>query len=202
MLNSRDHGGQIALNDPRLTRVFIGGNEDTIPPFGIAQTVDIGNFDMSQVAFVNFVDTAIAMADIPISPTKSLIDLAGFFIGSVAAHEAGHTLGMAHTDGSNSIGTLSDEGGDPALIYGTGIGPDFIFGTSDDIDPVFEDAVDQLFYVGLSDFFQSTAGRLDAVSEEDNGALFKRGFWAVVAVGALVDHNCLFCLLLGRRRFP
>ena len=49
ILNSRDHGGQIALNDPRLTRVFIGGNEDTIPAFGVAQTVDIGNFDLSQV---------------------------------------------------------------------------------------------------------------------------------------------------------
>ncbi|MDC0326177.1 Ig-like domain-containing protein [bacterium] len=160
VLNSRDHGGQIALNDPRLTRIFIGGNEDTIPPFGIAQTVDIGNFDMSQVAFVNFVDTAIAMADIPISPTKSLIDLAGFFIGSVAAHEAGHTLGMAHTDGSNSIGTLSDEGGTPALIYGTGIGPDLIFGTSDDIDPVFEDdffSVTEALFIGKSEITNTLA---------------------------------------------
>ena len=160
VLNSRDHGGQIALNDPRLTRVFIGGNEDTIPAFGIAQTVDIGNFDLSQVAFVNFVDTAIAMADIPISPTRSLIDLAGFFIGSVAAHEAGHVLGMAHTDGTNAIGTLSDEGGDPALIYGTGIGPDLIFGTSDDIDPVFEDdffSVAESLFIGKSEITNTFA---------------------------------------------
>ena len=163
ILNSRDHRGQIALNDPRLTRVFIGGNEDTIPAFGIAQTVDIGNFDMSEVAFVNFVDTAIAMADIPISPTRSLIDLAGFFIGSVAAHEAGHVLGMAHTDGTNTIGTLSDEGGDPALIYGTGIGPDLVFGTSDDIDPVFEDdffSVAESLFIGKSEITNTLANLL------------------------------------------
>ena len=160
ILNSRDHGGQIALNDPRLTRVFIGGNEDTIPAFGVAQTVDIGNFDLSQVAFVNFVDTAIAMADIPISPTRSLIDLAGFFIGSVAAHEAGHVLGMAHTDGTNATGTLSDEGGDPALIYGTGLGPDLVFGTSDDIDPVFEDdffSVAEALFIGKSEITNTLA---------------------------------------------
>ncbi|HBV63729.1 MAG TPA: adhesin [Rhodopirellula sp.] len=207
ILNSRDHGGQIALNDPRLTRVFIGGNEDTIPAFGIAQTVDIGNFDMSQVAFVNFVDTAIAMADIPISPTRSLIDLAGFFIGSVAAHEAGHVLGMAHTDGENATGTLSDEGGTPALIYGTGLGPDLVFGTSDDIDPVFEDdffSVAESLFIGKSEITNTLAHLLSTgtvgggvsgrvfYDENLNGSGISDGGLQGVTVFADLDGNGVY----------
>ncbi len=163
VLNSRDHGGQIALNDPRLTRIFIGGDENTIPAYGIAQTIDLGNFDMSQVAFVNVAETFADMGDILLSPAKSLVDVAGMFLGSVAAHEAGHTLGMAHTDGDNTVGTLSDEGGNAnGVNYATGIGPDSIFGTSDDIDAVFEDdfySVAESLFIGKNEI-TNTLGHL------------------------------------------
>ncbi len=161
ILNSRDHAGLIPLNDPRLTRIFIGGDETTIPAYGIAQTVDLGNFDLSQVAFVNVAETFADMEDIPISPTSRLVDLAGQFLGSVAAHEAGHVLGMAHTNGSNAIGTLSDEGGDaPSFLYAIGVGPDGIFGTSDDTDPVFADdfySANESLFIGKNEITKTLA---------------------------------------------
>ena len=54
VLNSRDHAGQISFNDPRITRMLIGGTGDDIlnnGVYGFAENVDIGNFDLNQFAF-------------------------------------------------------------------------------------------------------------------------------------------------------
>ena len=145
ILNSRNIQHQLwyesNANDPRITRMIIGGTglDIGIPGvFGIAETVDIGNFDLSQLglfALDGFVGTTLA----PIAPTVSSVDATIQFLSSVIAHEAGHTFGMLHTDNSNTIETLSDAGGGNAVEQGLGVGPDGIFGTQDDVEPIFRD---------------------------------------------------------------
>ncbi len=145
ILNSRDHGGQISMNDPRLTRLMIGGsgldiNNDGV--YGYAQSVDLGNFDLSEYGFFAldaFGQDAQDAVDGGISPNNSQVDFIGDFLAAVVAHEAGHVLGMAHTDGNNFTGTLSDEGSANSIPYFQSIGPDGIYGTSDDVAPVFAD---------------------------------------------------------------
>ena len=145
ILNSRDHGGQISLNDPRLTRMMIGGSGVDINrdgAYGYAQSVDLGNFDLSGYGFFAldlFGADAQDAIDGGISPNNSQVDFIGDFLAAVVAHEAGHTLGMAHTNGDNFTGTLSDEGAANSIPYFQGLGPDGIYGTSDDVAPVFAD---------------------------------------------------------------
>ena len=142
VLNSRDHGGLIPLNDPRLTRIFIGGAEPTVPAYGIAQTIDMGNFDLSQVAFVNLVETFDAVVDTPRSPTSTLVEVAAQLFGCVTSHEMGHLLGLVHQDSLNAVNSVADKGGElQKFLFYLGVGPDGIFGTSDDIDPVFADDI-------------------------------------------------------------
>ena len=145
ILNSRDHGGQISMSDPRLTRLMIGGSADDInrpDVYGYAQSVDLGNFDLSEYGFFAldlFGADAQDAIDGGISPNRSQVDFIGDFLAAVVAHEAGHVLGMAHTDGNNSTGTLSDEGAARSIPYFQSLGPDGIYGTSDDVAPVFAD---------------------------------------------------------------
>lgn len=150
ILNSRDHFGQISTNDPRVTRMMIGGTGEDIGADGVFgySFLDIGNFNLSQLGFFAldaFVDLA---NQTPIAPGSSRLDVIAKFLGSVIAHEAGHSYGMSHTDNTNSIGTLSDAGGTPNVNdYGLGLGPDGIFGTLDDILPTFNND----FYIAPSE---------------------------------------------------
>ena len=145
ILNSRDHAGLISMNDPRLTRLMIGGsgldiNFDGV--YGYAQSVDLGNFDLSEYGFFAldlFGEDAQDAIDGGISPNNSQVDFIGDFLAAVVAHEAGHTLGMAHTNGDNFTGTLSDEGSANSIPYFQSLGPDGIYGTTDDVPPVFAD---------------------------------------------------------------
>lgn len=144
ILNSRDHGGQIPLNDPRLTRMMIGGSGDDIGVPGVYgySYGDLGNFDLTGYGFFaldTFGADAQAAVDGGISPNKSQVDFIGDFLAAVVAHEASHALGMDHTNGDNFTGTLSDEGTANSASYGQGLGPDGIYGTSDDVAPVFAD---------------------------------------------------------------
>lgn len=118
ILNSRDHGGQISLNDPRLTRLLIGGTGTDFGiagVLGIADSVDIGNFDLSEFGIFALDGFVTSTAGVAISPGASQIDLISQFLASVAAHEAGHVFGMIHTDNTDSIDSLSDAGGTSTL---------------------------------------------------------------------------------------
>ncbi len=141
ILNSRDHFGTVSFDDPRVTRLLIGGTGvdfgvDGV--YGIAQSVDVGNFDLSEFGIFALDAITSDLAGIPISPAASQLDLVASFLGVVAAHEAGHTFGMIHTDNANSIGSLTDAGGTiQGLIYALGLGPDLTFRTADDVKPTF-----------------------------------------------------------------
>ncbi len=156
ILNSRDHKNQISFADPRVTRMLIGGTgEDVLNDgvYGFAENVDIGNFDLNQLAF--FALDAFAATPVVLAPNASLVDYWGKFLGSVVAHEAGHVFGLAHTENVNNIGTLADAGGTiNSINYFEGLGPDGIFGTLDDIDPVYEDD----FYINNRPLAQVSLG--------------------------------------------
>ena len=164
ILNSRDHGGQIPLNDPRLTRMMIGGSGDDIGEPGVYgySYGDLGNFDLTGHGFFAldaFGADAQDAIDGGISPNNSQVDFIGDFLAAVVAHEASHALGMDHTNGDNATGTLSDEGSVNSAAYGQGLGPDGIYGTSDDVAPVFADDFysAQEEYLGFSEITNTLA---------------------------------------------
>lgn len=144
ILNSRDathrQWFESNSNDPRITRMIIGGTGLDIGidgVLGIAEFVDVGNFDLSQTtlfALDGFLDIT---EDTVLSPTASRLDAISQFLASVAAHEAGHTFGMIHTNNANSILSIGDAGGGLTDDFAQGLGNDGIFGTLDDVQPIF-----------------------------------------------------------------
>ncbi len=164
VLNSRDHAD--FFGQENVSRVIIGGTTAQlgIDTLGIAQNVDIGNFDTS--------DQAVVLLDILSGPSNdsnsvnslslasgvSRIDAIGSVVGGIAAHEAGHLLGMVHTNPRNDTISLGDAGG----VLLTPTGDDGIFGNAD--DPDFS------FVVDNSDPLQGIEGRLDNPSTFAFGA--------------------------------
>jgi hypothetical protein len=141
LLNSRDHADP--GDAPNTSRVVVGGTiaETFCPTLGIAESIDVGNFETSESAFV-LLDLLSADASnpnslnqYPISPYSSIIELIGAGVGNITAHEAGHFLGNWHTDQFNENANIQDQGGN--LANTIGIGPDGIFGTGDDVDVDF-----------------------------------------------------------------
>jgi hypothetical protein len=130
--NSRDFADPWGL--PNVSRIIIGGGIFNlgIPTIGIAQSVDVGNFDREETAVVllePILDSGIG--GVPRAPSKSLTDIFTYAVAAVASHEMGHILGAFHQDNTNRVVTSMDSGGRPwgeALI----VGQDGIFGTDDD----------------------------------------------------------------------
>lgn len=132
-------------NDPRLTRMLIGGTgfDIGVPGvFGIAESVDIGNFDLSELALFALDGFNAATLGIPVSFSVSPIELTTRFLAGVIAHEAGHTFGLLHTDPNNTIASVADAGGTQLSFNNlAGVGLDGIFGTLDDTPAVFRDDI-------------------------------------------------------------
>jgi hypothetical protein len=162
VLNSRDHPDP--GRNPDVSRVVIGGSvaETGLQTIGIAESIDVGNFDRSEIAIVlldglsarrgpNSLNSISRVARIPMT------ELVGRTLGTIAAHEAGHFLGNWHTDPDNEVIEVMDAGGNIANFVG--VGPDGRFGTRDDIDVDF--APDQFFpsegFSGRSDPVTRTA---------------------------------------------
>ena len=137
--NSGDYWGL-----PNVSRIMIGGDQPTLAPtipglLGIAQRVDIGNFNREDSALV-MVDGLIADANNPairragqVSNLDLFVELATFVI----AHEAGHFLGGIHQDPFNTVLSIMDQFYDPFIV--SGAGPDRIFGSLDDKQILFVD---------------------------------------------------------------
>jgi hypothetical protein len=162
ILNSRDHPDP--GRDRDVSRVIIGGSiaETGLETIGIAESIDVGNFDRSETAIVlldslsarrgpNSLNSISRVARVPMT------ELVGRTLGTIAAHEAGHFLGNWHTDPTNEVIEVMDAGGNIANFVG--VGPDGRFGTRDDIDVDF--APDQFFpaegFSGRSDPVTRTA---------------------------------------------
>lgn len=145
LLNSRDHAEPTG---PLASRIIVGG---TIPEFGIgtvglAQSIDVGNFETSETAVVlldllsapngtpNFIPE-LSLNSYPIATGSDIIDLIGVGVGNITAHEAGHFFANWHTDQLNPDANIMDQGGNFAGTFG--IGPDGVFGSDDDVDVDF-----------------------------------------------------------------
>lgn len=151
ILNSRDHAdpedsGMVA------NRLVIGGTASELGVkgvYGIASTVDIGNFRHDDIAFI-LLDSFSAPADNPNSLNslgrngRSMVELIGLGVGKTATHEAGHFLGLHHTNNSNDVHNIIDEGGAP-LSFSLNIGEDNVFGPGDGNLAFRDDAFQALY---------------------------------------------------------
>jgi len=185
LLNSRDHPDPDVLNLPNISRIVVGGTtaELGITTLGIAQHIDVGNFDTD--------DTAITLLDLysaatggdsintlSLAPGTSIIDAIGQIVGTTTAHEAGHILGNFHTENENEIFNIQDQGG-------TGIQPfagaDGIFGTADDPFERF----------GL-DMFESSEGIAQGTQDTLNNIAFGASSGQSTGFGYRFDLQSLF----------
>ncbi|TWU04658.1 Ig-like domain-containing protein [Stieleria varia] len=139
ILNSRDHADP-GFNNPIVTRVFMGlDSEIGTGAFGISQSIDVGNFNMNEVVLAVIEPHTTTGNAYPISPSATVQDsIAQQYAGTIT-HELAHSFGIWHTDGNNLTDNLIDEGSQRLVDYSQGVGPDGIFGSSDDIVPMFVD---------------------------------------------------------------
>ena len=135
--NSRDNPDPWA--DKNVSRVIIGGgfNEFPLPVRGIAQSIDVGNYNRTETAIVlpeAYFLPGDDVRTIPRTATKSTLDVFVKAISATISHEMGHYLGAFHQENSNSTLSLMDSGGLPLALTRVGVGVDGVFGTVDDID--------------------------------------------------------------------
>ncbi len=130
ILNSRDNPD--AWGQPNVSRIIIGGTSAQllVPPFAVAQSIDVGNFNREETAVVMLDFMLPAFSPIPRAATVPLVDVLTEAIGVIAAHEAGHFFGAWHTLNNNADNQVMDTGGNLAGLLG--LGRDGIFGTPDD----------------------------------------------------------------------
>jgi hypothetical protein len=151
---------------PGVTRVVVGGtiDETGIPTIGLAQHIDVGNFDREETAIV-LLDTLSEPADFGdpaslntwIGPRSDKRKFVGTAVGNVVSHEVGHLLGNWHTDSTNGQVSVMDSGGVfeayPNLY---GVGPDGVGGTADDTDTDF--------VVDTFDLFEGFTGQENTIA--------------------------------------
>ncbi len=164
ILNSRDHADP--WGDPFVSRVIVGGTIDELQilTIGIAQSIDVGDFESEESAVVlldllagdgPFEVPEVDLKDYELAEGTSITDLIGVAVGNITAHEAGHFFSNWHTDQFNESANIQDQGGNlPGTI---GIGPDGIFGTDDDVDVDFgkDVFVSNEGFTGLQDTLQT-----------------------------------------------
>lgn len=156
ILNSKDHADP--FGQPNVSRVIIGGTEAQlqIPGiFGIAESIDVGNFDTTEtgVVLLNTLSgtrfDSNSLNHYPIAPGAKKVDLVARGISRIVSHEAAHHFGAWHTENMSEEANIIDSGG--TFTRSIGIGPDLIWGTADDTDPKFVDDIFSLRegYVGV-----------------------------------------------------
>ncbi len=139
IFNSRDHADP--GNDPFTTRAVIGGSSADflgLPILGIAQYIDIGNFQPAANVFLPVEFFEAAVIGIPRVSSASLLDILSVRLATTVAHELGHKFGLRHTDPLNAKASIIDTGGTAQVqLNGVGAGPDGVFGSIDDTPIVF-----------------------------------------------------------------
>jgi hypothetical protein len=212
ILNSRDHADPFGQTN--VSRVIIGGSiaELGIPTIGIAESIDVGNFETEESAVV-LLDLLSAPFGDPnslntytIDPlTSTIIDLIGVGVGNVAAHEAGHFFAAWHTNQFNPTPNIMDQGGN--MPNTLGLGP----------NGVFESTVNQAIIDGVGQIPGGDDVNVDFAPPDVY--VFNEGFTgtentlAALAFGLSVGTNPLFdddnssfttasdLLVLGSREF-
>lgn len=139
VINSKDNADVFGRQN--VSRVIVGGTieQSGIPTIGIAQFIDPGNYGHE--------DSALVLLDVLSGPSEDEASLNHYLrpesdrddfvataISNVISHEIGHYIGSYHTDSTNDLHNVMDEGGG---FFGTnlyGVGPDGIGGTADDED--------------------------------------------------------------------
>lgn len=135
ILNSRDHADP--FGQPHVSRIIIGGTQTElgIGTIGIAQSIDVGNFDTTESAVTLLDNINTFWGPIPRAANVPLEDVLVDAIASVSVHEAGHFFGGWHTLPFNGPSQIMDTGGNIAGLIG--VGADGIYGTPDDTDVQF-----------------------------------------------------------------
>lgn len=180
--NSRDHPDP---GDGRLvTRIIIGGTIDElgVPTIGIAQSIDLGNYDLSEIGVV-LLDLLSASSSndnslngVARGSGATKVELVGAGVGNIAAHELGHLLGNWHTDPTNGAAQLMDQGGNLPNLLGVGGNGVFDDGGDDtDVDFGTDTYATDEGFVGVEHTAAHTAhalstGTLD-VAEDVYGAV-------------------------------
>lgn len=144
--NSFDHPNFDPDFTPNVTKLIISGSltEFPLPVRGIADSVDVGNFDMEGTVIVlpevYLSPTVLGqpnadfVGNVQVAPGTLVRDAYAAAIATTASHELGHSFGAWHQDNSNATLTIMDSGGLPVAQSRLGVGPDGIFGTLDDVD--------------------------------------------------------------------
>lgn len=158
ILNSRDHADP--FGEPNVSRVIFGGSvaELNIPTIGIAQSIDVGNFDTEESAVILLDRINELWGPIPRAGNVPLEDVLVTAIGAVGAHEAGHFFGAWHTLNNNKSDQIMDRGGNLEGLIG--VGPDGVFGTADDV-----------FIPFGTDVYDSAAGFIEYGKQNSAAAL-------------------------------
>lgn len=162
ILNSRDHAD--AFGTPNVSRVIVGGStfELGIDTVGIAESIDVGNFQTAETAVV-LLDALSGPAGEPASlnqyvldPSVTIIDLIGSVVGIIVAHEAGHLFANWHTSRTSGAANIMDEGGDLDNTIGL-VGP--VWGDGDEIDVDFgpDDFSPREGFTGVEDTLNAIA---------------------------------------------
>ena len=132
-----------------VSKVIVGGTieESGIGTIGIAQSIDLGNYDTEEIALVLLdvlsdsatgfpADLTYAINDLILAEGVDIEDAVVTAVGNVTSHEAGHYLGNWHNDGFNETSVIMDEG--PGGFFNlAGVGPSGVFGAEDQIDVDF-----------------------------------------------------------------
>lgn len=134
--NSRDDADP--WGQANVSRLVIGGTREQLGTntVGLAESIDPGNFDREETGVV-LLDQLSAPAGSGLTtindfagPDTDMVAFAGRTVGFVASHEAAHYLGNWHTRPNNGVVSIMDT----QDVSQLGLGPDFTFGTADDVD--------------------------------------------------------------------
>ena len=161
ILNSLDHADP--FGQPDVSRIVFGGTieEFGLTTIGIAENVDVGNFDTEETAIV-LLDLLSEEAGNPNSLNSLLLrasddklPLVATVLGNIGAHEAGHLLANFHTQRDDGPVNLMDRGGRVRTF--AGVGEDGLFASDDDEDLDFgPDAYEPAeVFVGVEDTLDS-----------------------------------------------
>jgi hypothetical protein len=126
-----------------VSRVVVGGSvaQLGLAVIGIAESIDVGNFETAEdaVVLLDFLSGPAndpnSLNRIPRAPGVGMVELVGVGVGNIVAHEIGHYSGNWHTEQFFGPANLMDQGGNLAGMLG--VGPDGVFGSADDVDVDF-----------------------------------------------------------------